>query len=155
MSNELASPKVLLCPADSSRINNETDHFRQDATSATPYSNPTTGRNLATSYFIGLNATETRPQAVLSGDRNISMDNKAISPMVKGLSLFSNQTDAKERVWVSSKRKNNQTLHGHTGNLGMADGSVQQVSSLRLPEVFQTIRTSYGTNALLYLFPNE
>ena len=150
MSNELASPKVLVCPADVTRINNEADHFRQDASQATPYD---TFGNQATSYFIGVRATETRPQAVISGDRNVSQTADEDGDVVVGPDVMDvNQTD---RVWVNGPNQSTNSIHGSQGNLGMADGSVQQVSVLKLSEVFDTVRTTYGTNAAAYVFPNQ
>jgi len=154
MSNELASPKVLLCPADSSRANNETDHFRQDASGATPFSDGTVGQNRALSYFAGLRASETRPQAVLSGDRNVSSSNNEAAAPVSGLFTFANTSASTERVWVNSQTQGTNIIHESQGNLGMGDGSVQQVSGLKLPEVLDTVRTTYGTNALAFVFPN-
>jgi prepilin-type N-terminal cleavage/methylation domain-containing protein/prepilin-type processing-associated H-X9-DG protein len=162
MSNELASPKVLVCPADTSRINNEADHFRQDTSSATPYAEESNGQDNATSYFIGLRATETRPQAVLSGDRNVSVDNgEGSSPegyTSTGAITFNNSSTAAggtDRVWVNAQTQGTHIIHGSAGNMGMADGSVQQVSVLRLPEVFDTVRSTYGTTALIYVFPTS
>ena len=57
MSNELVTPKILLCPLDSKRTK---------ATDFTNFSNA----NL--SYFIALDADESKPHRLLSGDRNLT-----------------------------------------------------------------------------------
>jgi len=57
MSNELSTPKVVICP-------DETDHSRFTATNFTYFNNS----NI--SFFIGVDANEATPQAILSGDRN-------------------------------------------------------------------------------------
>ena len=58
MSNELSTPKVLFCPSDSGR--SSTTNF-----TALGYNN----QNL--SYFVCGDASETYPQMILDGDRNI------------------------------------------------------------------------------------
>jgi len=151
MSNELASPKVLLCPADLERANYEVDHFRQDNSGATPYSDPKVGQNLETSYFVGLNASETRPYAILSGDRNLSRGAKADTGMIQGFHQMKNHPEDMNRTWYQTK---DFQIHEGQGNFAMGDGSVQQVSSKKVPDVLETVRTKYGTNALTFIFPN-
>jgi prepilin-type N-terminal cleavage/methylation domain-containing protein len=56
MSNNLETPRILLCPADT----------RQAASNWPSLLNPNV------SYFVGLTATFTNPAAILAGDRNIS-----------------------------------------------------------------------------------
>ena len=56
MSNELSTPKILFCPADERRAY------------ATNFSAGFSAQNI--SYFIGLDADETNPQTLLSGDDN-------------------------------------------------------------------------------------
>ena len=70
MSNELSTPKILFCPSES-----ETS-YRQASTSfaganvgtanAIPFTN-----DLNVSYFIGVDAQETYPQMLLTGDHNL------------------------------------------------------------------------------------
>ena len=63
MSNELNSPKVLACPSDG----------KSKATSFYPPGSVSGAFNQKDhlSYFAGLDAQETRPQTILSGDRNL------------------------------------------------------------------------------------
>jgi len=62
-SNELKTPKILVCPSDASRIRSQTwDTFASDA-------------NL--SYFIGLDANYALPSTLLTGDRNIEGGNRS------------------------------------------------------------------------------
>ncbi len=105
MSNELSTPKVLICPEESKRL-------RQWAT------NFTTLGNSNLSYFVNLSATETDPQMILSGDRNITNG----TPIKNGiLELTANSPIG----WTTE-------LHNKVGNLALSDGSVQQVSSTGL-----------------------
>jgi len=102
LSNELAVPKVLVCPADGRE--------------AAPDFRSLQNTNL--SYFIGLDADETRPQMLLAGDRNVT---NGVAPSGGILRLTSDRVAG----WTSA-------LHDGHGNLALADGSVQQVSSTRL-----------------------
>lgn len=58
MSNELVTPKVLICSTDSGKLR------------ATDFLTPLANSNI--SYFVGLGADESKPQRILSGDRNIT-----------------------------------------------------------------------------------
>jgi len=103
MSNELVTPKLLTCPADRSR--KEVADFARLST-----------RNI--SYFLGLDSSETNPQSVLYGDRNVS-----------GGQLLSN------RVMIVSSSSNiafGSDLHNLAGNIGLGDGSAMQVSQVSL-----------------------
>ena len=105
LSNELANPKVLICPAD----------VRQPATNI---GSGLSNSNL--SYFIGLDATDTNPQMFLMGDRNLT--NGPLPP--NRILVFNTNYPAS---WTRE-------MHRHQGNIGLADGSVQQFSRSRLNE---------------------
>jgi len=100
MSNELSTPKILICPADTRTV----------ARSFTRLGN----QNV--SYFVGLDATnDSFPQRFLAGDRNITGDSapdNGILQLIPG----------GEAAWTSA-------MHGNAGNLGLADGSVQMLQS--------------------------
>jgi hypothetical protein len=106
VSNELWSPKVLTCAADRERI--RTTDF------ATDLSN----RNV--SYFVGLEAVPSRPQAVLVGDRHLTG-----GTMIDGNILhFSTPEGAR---WTRE-------IHPDAGHIGLADGSVSWTPSASLVE---------------------
>jgi len=65
MSNELSTPKILLCPEDTRR------------TYATNFSTGFSGANI--SYFLNPDAVETYPQMILDGDDNLLVDGKPVS----------------------------------------------------------------------------
>ena len=117
MSNELSTPKILVCPAD----------VRQPANNF-----GSTFSNTNISYFIGVDADEARPQMLLSGDRNIVGGTRLTSGI---LEITTNQLFS----WSSE-------MHDGVGDIGMADGSVQQATSSRLNELFQ--QTGFATNRL-------
>ena len=115
MSNELGGdPKLLLCPG-------ETDAARFQATT---FELPLkTGDILFTSntnlsYFVGVNATETDPNGILSGDRNLTNG----TPIQNGLLELNTNTLA---GWTAE-------MHNKVGNIAMADGSVQQLDTTGL-----------------------
>ena len=70
------------------------------------------------SYFIGVDADETRPNSILSGDRNLSTNNSVLS----GVVTF--RTAAKAR-WTTA-------IHKNLGIIALADGSAQEVSGRSL-----------------------
>jgi hypothetical protein len=102
-SNEMNTPKVLVCPCD---------HGRKQATNFAAFSN----RNL--SYFVGLDADEHDPQTILSGDRNVSTNGSMISGILP-------LTGKPAVNWTKE-------IHVRRGNIGLADGSVQQASDAAL-----------------------
>jgi prepilin-type processing-associated H-X9-DG protein len=101
MSNELSTPKILLCPEDTHR------------TYATNFSTGFSGAHI--SYFISADAVEIYPQMILDGDDNLLVDGKPVQPGI--LNLRTGTTIA----WTKDRH------HGN-GNIGMADGSAQQVT---------------------------
>ncbi len=103
MSNELSTPKVIVCPQDK----------RTAATNFTTDLN-----NSHVSFFVGLDSDETRPQSFLAGDRDLSNG----QPMSNG--LFSFQTN-QNVVWTKA-------LHNKMGNMAFGDGSVQQLSNRQI-----------------------
>jgi hypothetical protein len=118
-SNELSTTKILICPADS------------DRTFATNW-NVLNGSHI--SYFFGVDVSnESNPNVVLDGDDNL---------IVGGLPLKSGIGDLSSNSPVSWS----EARHRHVGNIGMADGSIRQVSSLGLQEALQG--TGLATNRI-------
>ena len=108
LSNELVISKVLVCPNDLQRI--KTGNWSELSNS-----------NL--SYFIALDADESKPQRLLSGDRNITG-----GTLSNGfLRVLTPQTDV---GWTTA-------LHNNAGNIGLSDGSVQQVTPAGLRKQLQ------------------
>ena len=118
MSNELSTPKLLVCPADRNRV---------------VVTNFLGLRGTNISYFAGLDATNTVPSAFLSGDYNITN----AAGLKAGLLLASTNDPV---GWTHM-------LHNGVGNIGLADGSVQQFSTVRLREAVGI--TGFQTNRLL------
>jgi prepilin-type N-terminal cleavage/methylation domain-containing protein len=110
LSNELVTPKIVLCGSDASKSASSRFDIMTDA---------------HLSFFAGFDALEEKPQSILSGDRNISdtSNNKTCSAFSGAKA--SEITSATTTVWGS-------TIHRNAGNLGLGDGSVQQVTSVGL-----------------------
>jgi len=102
--NELNSPKILVCPEDSARI--RTVVFDQQFSD----------KNL--SYFLGLDADETKPNTLMSGDRNLSTNNTILTGQVT-------IQNSKNLTWAPG-------IHKDAGNIGLGDGSSQQVSTKQI-----------------------
>jgi len=106
MSPEFANPEVLICPSDT-RV---------------PAKDLAKGfSNANLSYFVGLDATDTNPQMLLLGDRNLTN-----GPLPPDHILILNTNYP---VGWSDK------MHRGQGNIALADGSVQQYSRNRFPLV--------------------
>lgn len=110
MSNELSTPKILVCPDDTK------------VTMVSTFDQLTTSN---ISYFINLDASDDYPQMLLSGDDNLLVNG---SPASHGnLALPTNA------VTTWSKYR-----HNGSGNIGLADGSAQEVKSMDLTSFFNS-----------------
>jgi prepilin-type N-terminal cleavage/methylation domain-containing protein/prepilin-type processing-associated H-X9-DG protein len=117
MSNELSTPLVLHCPNDNEHI-----------LAATNFTTNFSDANI--SYFFNLDADESNPQTILLGDDNLAVKGVRVPPGILNLSTNSSVAWTKER-------------HNGNGNIGLADGSVQQTTS----DGFKSALT--GTNRLV------
>jgi type II secretory pathway pseudopilin PulG len=102
ISNELSTPKILVCPADT----------RVAAINFVRL------KNQNVSYFVGLEANDEFPQRFLDGDRNITGESNPENGILK---LVPGQRIS----WT-------QDIHVNSGNVGLSDGSVQQYSNSML-----------------------
>ncbi len=142
MSNELSTPKILYCTSDNYHPGGAATVWTGLAVLGNA-TFPPTGQQTkpgAVSYFINGDASETDPQTILDGDENIGNVNTANnnpssygftygSTTATGPSLASSQrllpaawgTAAGAWAWTGD-------FHQKSGNIGLADGSVQQVT---------------------------
>jgi hypothetical protein len=121
VSNHIASPKVLACPADQS------NSAIADTWDYKPGGLPYPGyQNGALSYFMGLHAQPYNGQLILSGDRNIraSAYNSGCGFLAAPLAtvLFPDDTSI---GWTNA-------IHGTAGHLLLSDGSVSFANSVEL-----------------------
>ena len=116
LSNELSVTKLLVCPTDT----------------RTAVANFTELRDGNISYFVGLDASQTNTQSVVSGDRNIT---NGLSDNARILFLATNSPVG----WTKQ-------MHNHSGDIVFGDGHVDQLSDNRLRE--QVLHSGLATNRL-------
>jgi prepilin-type processing-associated H-X9-DG protein len=117
VSNNLTWAKILRCPFDT-KPSVITD---------------SAGNKIEISYFLCPDASETYPQMILSGDDNLA-DNDV--PVKSG---FLDIIDPNTISWTKARHRN-------VGNLGFADGSVAEESSMGLQSALL-----YATNGTPYV----
>jgi len=140
MSNELGSPKVLVCPGDT-----ETKKIARSFTTS-----PDGGflnanyRGNALSYFIGLDVYPERPSDVLAGDRNFQVD-LTITSCSSGINsaqcVFSDGNSSSR--WTNG-------IHWPSGNVLLFDG---QVRSLESRGFIQTVGATDDNGSVHLLMP--
>jgi len=125
LSNELVTPKMLICPSDLG-----VGAPRKMASNFSA-SDPNGGfftlgyGNASLSYLIGLHSYSWLPRSVLSGDRNIRWDGVNVSCTLGiGAATFANDFPV-DVYWTNA-------IHGETGNILFADGTVEQLSTAGL-----------------------
>ena len=133
MSNELSTPKILVCPEDWGR------------TAATNFGDDFNVSHI--SYFIGVDAGEDYPQRIMSGDDNFLFNGSLVK---SGLLQYPTNTSI---AWGPGRHGDvpahhfwTPKPHGFVGNIGYADGSVAEVSTLGLQQAF--IQSGLATNRL-------
>jgi prepilin-type N-terminal cleavage/methylation domain-containing protein len=153
MSNELNAPKILYCPSDSGQ-----------GMSGPGYGGTMMPRNYATnwfgttsqsfsnvpaclSYFVCGDAIETYPQMILDGDRNIGSTTAQNTVAVTTNTEFQQWTGAQSWwAWTVD-------LHLKVGNIGMADGSVQQPTISVLQSALVSVTNNGPVASPWYNFP--
>ena len=139
VSNELNNPKVLTCNSDT---RTRAGTFDRSIATGNPLDNVN-----EISYFVGLDADETRPSTLLSGDRNVVKNNSRATGNPFHLTWDSTGGD------VNNPQANfDGNIHNLAGNIGLADGSAQQVTAQALNRQIQN--ALQGGSARIYLqFP--
>ena len=133
------SPAIVICPADE----------RQPARSFTNGFD-----NTHVSYFVGVDANDVYPQAILGGDRNLGPglvpgpDYGYSAANGKGNDVFINTNSPVCWSWK---------MHSHgnaigSGNILLGDGSCQQISSANLRLVWLP-NAQTETNGIRLVFP--
>jgi len=122
MSNELTTPYLLNCPYD------EQHSYIRDFTKLFA---------INISYFVGLDASMTNSgKALLLGDANLTLRGK---PVNSGLLALDSNASVE---WDASRADQ----HRNSGNLGFADGSVQQLKLFEFAN--SLVKTGLATNRL-------
>jgi prepilin-type N-terminal cleavage/methylation domain-containing protein len=150
MSNELNTPKILACPA-------EYDSGRTVATTfASLIPANQTGVAFANrsniSYFIGIDADETQPQMLLTGDHAMGPGPSTANnnPATSGwIGIYAPNTAVGTATNGAAAWMDN-SQHGKQGNVGLSDGSVQGWSISKLRE---GLKNTGDANNNRLLFP--
>jgi len=129
ISNELDTPLVLTCPADTRRP------VAGVLRSLNPVTNFTKLSDSNLSYLISLDTTDGQPNTILSGDRNWLVNGV---PVGTGMVAITTNSAV---AWSA-------TFHKCGGNIALGDGSVQSGGSARLQE--QVRYSDVATNRLLF-----
>ena len=172
MSNELSTPKILICPSDSGRSSIPTNfpeifnYLFNNATPPTPLTtNPNNNAAAMTSYFICGDAQEAYPQMILTGDRNIGSATGS-GQAALGLTGFGTNNVINNVSAVTGAKTGGSgyganawwgwtatDLHQKAGNLGIADGSVSQATCSGLMTALLNATNSTSTLNPVYNIP--
>jgi hypothetical protein len=161
MSNELSTPKLLICTSDGGRSTTPTNFLPQVFLSIwSSLTTPTLAVNTdyavsMTSYFVCGDAAEAYPQMILTGDRNIgtaTASGQAATSITFGTNNIcalagNGTTEAFPWGWSAND------LHQKSGNLGIADGSVQQTTCSGLVTALLNATNSAATANPIYNIP--
>jgi prepilin-type N-terminal cleavage/methylation domain-containing protein/prepilin-type processing-associated H-X9-DG protein len=121
MSNELATTRVLVCPADLSRAMAKS--FAADSPQR------------ALSYFVGLDAESDRPDMMLTGDSDLGINGGLFRPGV--VVMVTNRQPS----WGGGR-------HGDQGNVLLVDGGVCARGTKKFRE--ELSRTGSANNRLVF-----
>ena len=135
LSNELSVPKTVICPADTRRAATNWTHLSQSGGDFD---------SVSVSYAIGVDADDTRPNMLLSTDRNLGDSQTTASATTLYTGMRRLTTNPVFVAW-------SERIHAKSGNIGLSDGSVQQVTRQLLQ---QQLRNSGDANNDV-LFPND
>jgi prepilin-type N-terminal cleavage/methylation domain-containing protein len=168
MSNELSTPKILLCTSDANH-NSAATNFAPQMSACFTINNAGVTLNNGplllsfVSYFLCGDTTEAYPQMILTGDRNIGNNNgtgltsgQSAPSINKGTNslaynVIGTATGAQTLAPLWGWSQND--LHQKVGNLGIADGSVQQVTSSGLQNSLQNATNGGATANPVYNVP--
>jgi prepilin-type N-terminal cleavage/methylation domain-containing protein/prepilin-type processing-associated H-X9-DG protein len=131
MSNQLSTPKILLCPSD----NGSTKVI------GTNFNTGQFGTNNI-SYFVNGDAREDDPQMVLAGDNNVALNSTA-TRYAKAVVLS---------AFIGTGAFTTADLHQGSGNCAMSDGSVQSVSSSGFRTLLQNSTNTVAATAQSFNF---
>ena len=160
LGNELSSPKVVICPSDGDRP--KARAVPTDFTSAQggiPSTNNFANsqhRDGSLSYFYAYQADETKPQLLLSGDRNLvgaADPNKPGTAFYGGAEIIKDLTTSVNGTVtpVIPTPSWNEKMHVKGGNIGLADGSAQQMTTAKLLDQLKV--TGDDRNSIFFPVP--
>jgi prepilin-type N-terminal cleavage/methylation domain-containing protein/prepilin-type processing-associated H-X9-DG protein len=134
ISNNLETPKILVCPSDKIKSKNVADSWGKDPGGL----NTTATRENSVSYPVNFDCGanlgfEQAQLETVTMDRNVKTDGPnggTCSANVNGTYLIRGQNNPTVVAWTNS-------IHGFSGNVLTADGSVQQVNQSGLKDLMK------------------
>lgn len=141
MSNELADMKLIRCNSDSEassggNVKNFTDFYMR----------PTDANNkYYLSYFIGVDASETYPQTLLFGDRNVVAPTvpQSTNSTTSFMLMLGSGTNTTYQT-AGQRPRWGENIHQNNGNVVLGDGSVQQYTEARLSDQIRQTDNQYN-----------
>jgi len=173
MSNDLSTPKNLVCPADISPATGPNDTYGAGVPISGPIVSVATNWPIAPwnlSYFVEGNASDKFPKMILIGDRNIGSTynggtitggNMGAVPadsmnMLNGayantpIPGATTQPVIKTGFTTAAWAWTDKDVHQDAGNLGLADGSAQQASLKGLLNALNDTVGAWATQGSTY-----
>jgi prepilin-type N-terminal cleavage/methylation domain-containing protein len=144
MSNELNTPKIVICPSDAGRVS---------ATNWLHIMHPTYGvGNQAISYTVGYDAMDTYPMMILSSDRNLTNNAPGSVPRsyegpiaTEGGRSYAVNFGTNHAVAATGQGAGfDRNVHQSRGNILMGDSSVQPGTTSRLREILRNSGDSFN-----------
>jgi prepilin-type N-terminal cleavage/methylation domain-containing protein len=127
-SNELAATAILVCPSD------------QKKSVARSWTLLDGDRHI--SFFVGLDADESRPITILAGDRNLLGGGGGLDRTWNA--ALGTSIDA---AWDA-------TLHAHNGQILLSDGSVQETTTFQLrDQISAALSQTGGSTNVIFSLP--
>jgi len=153
MSNELSTPKILLCPSE----------YEFNRSEATTFSGMNTKlqtvfkSDLNLSYFVGVDAADIYPQMLLAGDHNLGNAEAEGGVPTKA---FQTAQEKNEAPFQALGTNNNRVgflpnQHDKQGNVLMADGSVMGFNNSTFRAALANTGDTFHTNAWNQMPPGQ
>lgn len=144
LSNELSTPKIVICPSDS--VRSEASAFTTIAPAAAGTSFVAFKANKNVSYGLGYGADETKPQSILACDNNATNGptpkrDLITQSAVVGFGTNQVATAATGAGWSKD-------MHVNAGNVAQGDGSVQQYTAARFRDALRNSGDDVNSIAL-------
>jgi hypothetical protein len=156
MSNELSTPKIVICPSEDQHV--VQSNFFMGVGVTLPQSQPgvqsATFGNYNISFFVDLDANDQYPQMMLCGDRNIygwAPGSATLPANMSSLNSGYGNTSCASYGMGTNFNAGVVTptftdkMHQKNGNILICDGSVQQLSSSRFRDALRVTGDTTAT----------
>ncbi|HEY0548242.1 MAG TPA: hypothetical protein VGF13_01495, partial [Verrucomicrobiae bacterium] len=138
--------KILVCPSDKNKIVSSGLAGPPKKAAAAAVAAPTAWSKLDgnkhISYFLGLDAHESKPQTILAGDSGVTSG-----------------TGGQDFIWTANNGTSidaafDTTMHDGSGQIVLSDASVHHVTTAQLREyIITSISSGVSSNAVIFSLP--